>query len=109
MDQLNAFTDDLWTLVMLVLDFGKFAFHMPLWIYNHEPDGGYIMEPSQDSGIRVRDVYRNEGTVTKPVIGRSSRTPRSNYVALMRYAGMDGRIERRRRYARACSASSRSG
>lgn len=88
-DELNAMTDDLWTLVVLVVDFGKLAFRMPLWIWKDEPDGRYLMKPEPHDEIRVRDVYRNEGTAGKVVIGRTG--PRANDVALMRYAGMDGR------------------
>lgn len=88
-DELDALTDDLWTLAMLVLDFGKLALRLPLWVYKDEPDGRYLMAPEKDSGIRVEDVYCNEGTAGKPVVGRSGT--RANDVALMRYAGMDGR------------------
>jgi hypothetical protein len=88
-EELNAFTDDLWTLAMLVLDFGKLALRLPLWVYKDEPEGRFLMEPAENSEIHVGDVYRNEGNAGKPVVGRSG--VRANEVALMRYAGMDGR------------------
>ena len=88
-DELNTVTDDIWTLTMLVLDFGKLALHLPFWVWKDEPEGRFLMQPGPDDTIRVGDVYRNEGTAGKVVIGRTGE--RANDVALMRYAGMDGR------------------
>ncbi len=88
-DELNVLTDDLWTLAALVVDFGKLAFRLPLWVWKDEPDGRYLVAPEPGDTIRVGDVYRNEGNAAKPVVGRTG--VRADDVALMRYAGMDGR------------------
>lgn len=86
-DELNGFADDVWTLVTLVAEFGKLALGLTSWVYKDGALAGLV------SGIRVGDVYANEGTTTKPVIGRSG--PRADEVALMRFAGMDGRWDNR--------------
>jgi len=88
-DELDALTDDLWTLAVLVLDFGKLALHLGFWVWRDDADGRVLVPPGEHDKLRVGDVYRNEGNTGKPLIGRTG--PRANDVALMRYAGMDGR------------------
>lgn len=88
-DELNALTDDLWTLTMLLSDFGKLALGLPIWVYEDRGEAGRRLAGAAESGIRVGDVYVNEGTVAQPRIARTG--PRADDVGLMRYAGMDGR------------------
>ncbi len=88
-DELNAFADDLWTLTMLVSDFGTLALGLSRWVYEDSPSGRAMSLAGPESGIRVRDVYSQTGPSSKPLIGRSGS--RADDVALMRYAGMDGR------------------
>ncbi|MGD0455935.1 MAG: hypothetical protein ABSB69_20310 [Solirubrobacteraceae bacterium] len=86
--ELNEMADDLWTLTILMADFGKLALGLPTWIYADGPDGRRVATPCDGGSIRVGEVYINEGSTKKPRIARSG--PKANDVVLMRHAGMHG-------------------
>jgi hypothetical protein len=86
-DDLNKMADDLWTLTILVEDFGKLALGLPIWVYADGPDGRRST-PREGGSIRVGEVWAREGSAKKPRIDRSG--PKADDVVLMRYAGMRG-------------------
>lgn len=95
---MNEMSDDLWTLTMLVIDFGKLALQLPLMLYERHKDSQRLATSLGERGqFRVRDVYANEGTTQQPRIARSG--PHANDVALMKWAGMDGRWDNSRRHS----------
>ena len=85
--ELNEMADVLWTLTILVEDFGKLALGLPTWIYADGPDGR-ISTLCDGGSIRVGEVYVNDGSTKKSRIARSGS--KADDVVLMPYAGIHG-------------------